>query len=190
MTPTPTPIAETRLTIYLDRERELIGDVNWLRGYERASGKFYWDTMLHLFEFAEKQQRELPADLPDGKRSIAQQTRMGLQMLRHVSVDDLAMLLWAACHEYHGKKTVWPLTVDEVGSFLRPQETFRILNLIIQLHQQNSPDRNELGEAKGAETRKVVTIAEAAPREAERGGAVYIESLSDAFGSESLASAA
>lgn len=144
------PIAETRLSIVLDRKRELIFNVNAIRAYERASGKNYWDTMLKLFEFSEQQQTKLTPDLPDGKRSNAQLIRMSLELLRHVSIDELATLLWAACHEYRGKKPVWPLELDEVGTYLLPQDTPRILNLIIQGHAANSPTKAELGEASGA----------------------------------------
>jgi hypothetical protein len=175
-----TPIAEVRLSIQLDKERALIFNVNTMSAYEQASGNFYWDTMLKLFEFYEKHQADLAPDLPGEKRSQAQMTRMGLEMLRHLSTRDLTALLWAATHEYNGDVPFWPLTQAQVGRYLRPQDTPRILNLIIQGHTSNAPTRSELGEVSGAGP-VTDNPAEVARTQAAAGGPASIALPLDAF---------
>lgn len=176
-----TPIAEVRLSILLDRERTLIFNVNTMAAYEEATGNFYWDTMLKLFEFYEKRQSQAIAHAPGGKLTLAQQTRMGLEMLRHISTKDLSALLWAATHEYQGDMPKWPLTIEQVGRYLRPQDTPRILNLIIQGHASNNPTREELGEASGAGPQSAAKPAEAARPAPASGGEASIELPADAF---------
>lgn len=176
-----TPVAEVRLSILLDRERALIFNVNTMSAYEQATGNFYWDTMLKLFEFHERNQAELKPDV-NGRRSLAQQIRMGLEMLRHISTRDLASLLWAACHEYEGDVPKWPLTVAQVGRYLKPQDTPRILNLIIQGHSSNNPSRDELGEASGAGPQSAAKPAEAARLAVVNGGEASIALPAGVFG--------
>lgn len=181
----PTPIAEVRLSVQLDRERALIFNLNTMAAYEEATAntgepKFYWDTMLALFKFYEDNAAEFTELYPikegDGMDKARRRTKLGTAIMRYISARELKALVWACVHEYKHDEPIWPLTVAQVAKFLKPQDTISTVYTIMKGHSSNGPSKAELGEASGDGPSKIVEQpAEAAPKQQEAGGGRLIE---------------
>lgn len=185
---TPTPIAEVRIPVVLDRERTMIFNLNTMAAYEQATGKFYFDTLLKLYEIhmnASEETKALIDAASTGNDAAAnldlkKVQEIGLGIIRQVSMQDLRALIWAAVHEYDDNDNPkWPLTIAKVGRLLTPLKMPALLRLVVQGNNANNPTKAELGEASGAAAGPV--LVEAAPKPSANGGAPSIELPADAF---------
>ena len=142
------PIAEVRVPITLDKERTMIFNLNTMAAYEEASGKFYFDTLVHLYEVYTNNTK-VPVPI-DGKPAEPPMLNP-LTIIRQVSMKDLRDLIWAATHEYDAKdEPRWPLTRSQVGRYLSSTTMPRYLNAVLIGHAANSPTQAELGEVSAA----------------------------------------
>ena len=158
-------IAEVRIPITLDRERELIFNFNTYSEFEAVTARdgnpqFYFDVMLKLEELFEKvRQSNEPVDESrldaDPEKRAAQirdiQGRRFLAAVRQAPTSDLRNMIWAALHEYdkHGE-VVHPLTRNQIGRCLGLLDIPRLVGMVLRGHLANSPNKAELGEAAGA----------------------------------------
>ena len=175
-------IAERRVTVMVDKERPLIFDFNTMAKYEEVNeGKFYWDTMMDIFEAndkvvnraTEQWQKAHPGEDPSGKVQVN-----NLEIMRVIPMRDLRAVFYAALHEVRQiggvPRAVWPLkSIDEAGMYMNPTAVLKLLRSIIAGHAANSPNRAELGEASAPSTStdspdKVIVLEE---KPAVNGGA-------------------
>ena len=198
MTPT---LAEVRIPIQLDIPRMLIFNLNTMAMFEQTTrtaenveGKFYFDVILKLFEIyqsvtteAQELMKRAAEEAEPGtdlsRLEMVDIQKMGLNIIRKVSMIDLRALIFSALHEYPkgSKVPEWPLTIYEVGRHLTPLLMPGILRKIIDGHSQNSPTRKELGEVSAVPTAAPVLV-KPEPKEAEISGLPFTELPVDALG--------
>lgn len=169
---TITPIAEVRIPVKLDRERDLVFDLNTMAIYEEKTKKFYWDTLMELFDLqqlaVDKAKAEWRAAHPDEELPKVVPYEY-TDILRKLPMMDFRMLIWAACHEYDEQgNIIHPLTAVQIGRCLHPLESITMLGAILAGHVQNSPTKEEVGEAPAPPANDEAPVG--AERTAEEGG--------------------
>ena len=171
-----TPLREVRIPVKIDdRERDLIFNVNYMIAFEEATNGFYWDTMIRLFDFY-KEILAPVADKSEEERNDflkANVLDLLVKLSGRLKTKEQHALIWAALHEYpdgaEGEPR-WPYTLKQLGRLIQPQQTLGLLSLILAGHNGNAPNRKELGEASGAENKKVVQLEKPAPKDETSGG--------------------
>lgn len=188
-----TPIAEVRIPIQLDKDKEgrwiqrsLVFDANTCVAYDDVSGKFYWDTIARFFAVYSMPELRPTATVVNAKGisvpTQAEASRIAIATLRHVPSKDVLQMAWAALHEYDKMDNpVWPLTLSQLGRLVKPVKMAGLMAMLVNGHSANSPDKDELGEASGAGPVLVPTPAEATQSPAASGGAPSTGLPADAF---------
>jgi hypothetical protein len=171
-----TPIAEKRIPLTLDKERVLIFNCNTMVAYEEATGKFFLDTIASLYD-ALKPLLDARLAVKAGKTDQPMVT--GMEVVRRVPMTQLRALVWAACHEYKNDEPVWPLTITQVGRYIRLDNLVQVFQLFLLGHSKNSPTEKELGESQPSSA----SLAEPAAAPQTNGGERSIELPEDAFDS-------
>ncbi len=168
------PMCEVRVPFELDKPRTLIFNYNTIAEYEEASGKFYWDTMMNLFD---TQTRVSAKAVKEGRTTYG-----WVELLRELPMRDLRILLWASLHEYDKNGELFhPLSISQLSRYVDPNKTLEVLQALLKGHQANSPTKEELGEASAPQP-EVPENGQPESAPGGNGGAVSIESLASALG--------
>lgn len=110
---------ENTVTFMLDKERPLHFNFTTYRAFKQASSKQFARALMELGEAA----RTNPED---------------------VDIEMILLMVWAACHEYDGKVATWPLSVDEVGSYLSMDRIGELVEAITTGYASNAPKDSEV----------------------------------------------
>jgi len=189
-----TPIAEVRLPVNLDRQREIIMNANTMRFYEQESaksgaGKSYWETMLDLMRFYDDCGEEMVAvgtyEKSEDRKITQRRLQLYTSVMRYINTTELLAMIWAALHQYDAQdEPFWDLTPSKLGRMIKPIDTIGLVSAIIRGHNGNAPTAKELGEVSGGDE-KVVEVLPAetkTPRpQLVNGGAASIALPADAF---------
>ena len=187
--------AETVVPLLLDKQRNLVFNANTMKAYEKATGKFFLDTVASLYdamrpaleaeEAAKKRENPQPEDGGASRVAVAINA---LDIIHKVPMNDLVALIWAALHEY-GKnpsdpdEPSWPMTINRVGRLIQLQDVPRVFTAFLKGQTRNSPSAEEMGEspAQSAPTLATPGGGSASRTEADGGGERSIELPADAF---------
>lgn len=184
--------AETTVPVTLGgKMHALVFNANTMAAYEKATGKFFLETLAKLYDALKPtliKLRETKADLQaDPKKADSLTAGNAFQILSKISITDLRALLWAALHEYDKNDVpVWPLTVYQVGRYLTPASIPKIFHAFLEGQAANSPSESELGEPEPpapAESAEFVLPTSMPRIVVESGGAPGIGLSEDVFAS-------
>jgi len=153
------PINEVRIPVVIDRDRTLLFNLNMMSKYEEITKNSYWTTITKMIQFYRDNLGTLKLDDEKALEKYIDANFMGLmaKLACVIPVRDQHALLYAACHEYDGNdEPSWPLTLGQLGRFIKPGVSLFLLSQIIAGHMGNSPTKKELGEVSGLD--KVKTM--------------------------------
>jgi hypothetical protein len=115
---------EVVVPIALDKQRQMVFDLNAFAAYEEATGKCFLDTVASLFT------------------AVQESAGDAFALMRRISLVDVRALLWAALSQEDPS-----LTVQQVGKMVNPGNMLDVLAAFLNGHAANLPDASELPEA-------------------------------------------
>jgi hypothetical protein len=179
------PIAEMSVPIFLNgKSHTMRFNANTMVAYEEATGKFFMDSVASLYDVMRPMMDAAAAQRiskdPDELKKLKIDV---LPILRKVPMRDLRALIWAALHEYDENDVAhWPLTIEQVGRALGPQDIIRVFSAFLRGNSANSPTKEEAGESQARSEAVPESGSGTAPKtEAADGGGPGIELPADAF---------
>jgi len=137
------PIAETIITIELDKPYQMYFNANCMCAFEEATGKNFLDTVAKLYE-AYKPMLEAQKAGMETSESLA-----ALRIVTKVPITDLSALIWAGIHTYDkDDNPQWPLTLGQVRRMITISTIPKLFLSFLQGQSANSPSASEMGESR------------------------------------------
>ena len=168
--------AETCVPIELGgKQVTLIFNANSMKAFEKATGKFFLDTVAQLYEA-----------MRPGLDKGAEATN-AFDIVHKVPMEDLVALIWAALHEYGRNpadldEPFWPMTVNRVGRMIQLQDVPLVFTAFLRGQIKNSPNQEEMGESQARSAMAPASGDGAASKiEAAVGGERSIDLPADVF---------
>ena len=135
-------IAETVITIELDKPYKLYFDANGMVAFEEATGKNFLAVVASLYNAY----RPLLESQRNGVEPNA--TIAGLDVIKQVPMSELTALVWAGIHVYNDRdEPSWPLTLAQVRRLINMQTIPKLFLSFLQGQSSNSPSEREMGES-------------------------------------------
>lgn len=183
-------IAETRITIQLDKEYVLYFNANTMCAFEEATGKNFLGTVASLYQAYQpllaKQKAAKDAAAASGQDpaevELALNTNSALDLIRHVPIGELSALIWAGLHTYDQQDNPhWPLSLPQVRRLITLETIPKLFLGFLKGQSANSPTQSEMGESPAPSGAVKVNGLATPQRSGADGGELFTELPGDAF---------
>jgi hypothetical protein len=174
------PIAETIITIELDKPYKMYFNANCMCAFEEATGKNFLETVAKLYDAYKPMLEAQKAGMQPGESAAA------TQIIKQVPIKDLSALIWAGIHTYDERdEPHWPMTLGQVRRMITITSIPQLFLSFLRGQSDNSPTVREMGESPAPPDDLLKTKSGTAQRlngkPADDGGETSTELPADAF---------